>query len=303
MKLVKMLISVAAVAALVSGCGSSTDGTAVGESATDGTDQSAQRYLGKTVWYDGFEITVGQVTAERLQDSQVEIGIEVSYKNLIGAAHKPGQDPNGNETGRTGHLEWGSESTDLEFDLPKVAPNAVAQGTVKREITAPEEGTLEDLLDSMTLVYGESGTNQTKVPFLVSGAVESEEPRGITVGQTLGSDPSLQLVSAYLWPSYAEGEAGQYELWIEYEFECAGPCGEIFYGPDSWTLTTPGGQTKKMDSRSPTVYEVPGPDDTRGTNFVIFLLDDETSGSFSVNVKGSQDDTITFDETTELQLG
>ncbi len=302
MKFVKNAVVALGAAILVAGCSNSTSGSAVSESSGGTTDNEAQRDIGKTAWYDGFEITVGQVTATRLADSQVEIEIGLTYKNLINAAHSPGMDTNGNETGRVGHLEWDNgQSSDVEFQRPKVAGQATATDTAKREITNESGLGLDELLDSMSLVYGEAGTNQSKIPFAASGSVESEEPRGIPAGQSLGTNPSLQLVSAYLWPSYGEGEDGKHELWIEYSFSCDAPCGEIFYGPQSWTVTAPNGTTMTMDDRSPTVYEVPGPDDTRGQNYVIFVLDDETSGTFTVNVRGSQEE-VSFDETTELTL-
>ncbi|WP_156024805.1 hypothetical protein [Smaragdicoccus niigatensis] len=299
MKHVFVLLS--AVALLVAACGNSTSGNAVGQTSA-GSTQPVERAVGKKAWYDGFEITVDKVTAKSLQDSQVQIDIALTYRNLINAAHRPGFDGTDNDTGRVGHLEWKDDSSDLEFTSPKIPGLAIGQGTAKREITVQEQfANLDQLLDTMVLVYGDTATNQTRIPFGPNGTVVTEEPRGISVGQTIGSGPTLQLASAYLWPSYAPGEKGKHELWIEFTFSCAESCGDIFYQGSAWTLTDPNGQQVHMDDRSPAVYEQPGPGGKTGSSYAVFVLDNVPSGTYTLNVKGTQD-TIEFDETTQLQL-
>lgn len=300
MRVVLTLLS--ALALLVSACGNSTDGSAVADSATAASGQSAEREIGKKAWYDGFEITVDKVTAKYLHDSQVQIDIALTYRNLINAPHRPGFDGTDNDTGRVGHLEWKDDSSDLEFTSPKIPGLAIGQGTAKREITVQEQfAGLDQLLDTMVLVYGDAGTNQTRIPFGPNGTVVTEQPRGISVGQTIGSGPSLQLASAYLWPSYAAGEKGKHELWIEFTFSCAESCGDIFYQASSWTLTDPNGLQVHMDDRSPAVYEQAGPGGKTGSSYAVFVLDTVPSGTYTLNVKGTQD-TIEFDETTQLQV-
>ncbi|MCE5291725.1 MAG: hypothetical protein LLG14_21150 [Nocardiaceae bacterium] len=300
MRVVVTLLS--ALALLVAACGNSTDGSAVSESGSKASGESVERAIGKKAWYDGFEITVDKVTAKSLQDSQVQIDIALTYRNLINAAHRPGFDGTDNDTGRVGHLEWKDDYSDLEFTSPKIPGLAIGQGTAKREITVQAQfAGLNQLLDTMVLVYGDAGTNQTRIPFGPNGTVVTEEPRGISVGQTIGSGPSLQLASAYLWPSYAQGEKGKHELWIEFTFSCAESCGDIFYQASSWTLTDPNGLQMHMDDRSPAVYEQPGPGGKTGSSYAVFVLDSVPSGTYTLTVKGTQD-TIEFDETTQLQL-
>ena len=207
------------VVALVAGCAhrgpattasSASSATAAASSGTAAASPSAtsssevttaDRVINKTGWYDGFAITVEKVTATEQDSSSspstsssgsstetstiagpsIKLDIDLTYQDMVNASHVPGQDKNGDpDPDRTGYLEVNGAVVKLTFDSPEVAPGAKAPGSATASIKVPRNMTsLDSVLDSVTLVYGQTDANQTKIPFAKGAAVSSLEPRGI----------------------------------------------------------------------------------------------------------------------------
>ncbi|MFC7450043.1 hypothetical protein [Rhodococcus daqingensis] len=249
-----------------------TTGTAAAGEAADIT-------VDKTGWFGGFEITVDKATATPT-GSTTDVELELSYKNLVGVKAPPPEEA---------YLDVQGSVIDVKFEEQTVAGFGEASGTATASVKASgSKADPEQLLDSAALVYGETDSNQTKIPFAEDGKVETIEPRGIPVGQTMGIGTAVtfQLTRAFLWPSYQPGEKGKYELWIEYNAECLDCPGVLSYAMhrDDFTLTAPDGKSVPADYRSPagdksvsSGYNVEG-------QWLVFLIDAPATGAYTLKI-------------------
>lgn len=330
------------VVALVAGCAhrgpattasSASSATAAASSGTAAASPSAtsssevttaDRVINKTGWYDGFAITVEKVTATEQDSSSspstsssgsltetatitgpsIKLDIDLTYQDMVNASHVPGQDKNGDpDPDRTGYLEVNGAVVKLTFDSPEVAPGAKAPGSATASIKVPRNMTsLDSVLDSVTLVYGQTDANQTKIPFAKGAAVSSLEPRGIPVGQIFGTSPSIELKNAYLWPSYQKGEKDRYELWVEISAQCT-PGGSFcqdggFIARGSLSLTSPTGKTVVADARSDWDDELLRLGDNVD-KWAVFVIDAPAKGDYTLRVR---DDHNIIDLSTVITL-
>lgn len=331
----------ASVVALLVGCGhrgpadtasptTAAPATKAAASAAPTTSSSApatvSRVVNKTGWYDGFAITVDRITATE-QDSpsspptsssssglssetapivgpSIRFDLDLTYQDMVNASHVPGQDKNGDpDPDRTGYLEVNGAVVKLDFDSPQVAPGAKAPGSATASIKVPKNMTsLDDVLESVTLVYGQTDANQTKIPFATGSAVSSLEPRGIPVGQIVGTSPSIELKNAFLWPSYQKGEKDRYELWVEILAQCT-PGGSFcqdggFIATGSLSLTSPTGKTVVADTRSEWDDELLRMGDNVD-KWAVFVIDAPAKGNYTLRVR---DDRDTIDISTVITL-
>ena len=340
-KAIGIAVASASVVALLVGCAhrgpasaaSSTSPASVTESAAASTSSASStapatvsRVVNKTGWYDGFAITVHKVTASEQDSSSapststnssglssetspfvgpsIRFDIDLSYQDMVNATHVPGQDKNGDpDPDRTGYLEVNGAVVKLDFDSPQVAPGAKAPGSATASIEVPKNMTsLDDVIDSVTLVYGQTDANQTKIPFAGGSAVSSLEPRGIPVGQIVGTSPSIELKNAYLWPSYQKGEKDRYELWVEILAQCTPGgsfCGDGgFIATGALSVTSPTGKTVVADARSEWDDELLRIGDNVD-KWAVFVIDAPAKGDYTVRVR---DDHNTIDISTVITL-
>ena len=331
----------ASVVTLLVGCGhrgpvsaasstSSASATQTAASATSTTSSSApvtvSRVVNKTGWYDGFAITVDKITATEQDSSNspststsssglssdttpivgpsIKFDLDLTYQDMVNATHVPGQDKDGEpDPDRTGYLEVNGAVVKLEFDSPQVVPGAKAPGSATASIKVPKNMTsIDDALDTVTLVYGQTDANQTKIPFAKGSAVSSLEPRGIPVGQIVGTSPSIELKNAYLWPSYQKGEKDRYELWVEILAQCT-PGSTFcqdggFIATGSLSLTSPTGKTVVADTRSEWDDELLRIGDNVD-KWAVFVIDAPAKGNYTLRVR---DDHNIIDIATAITL-
>ncbi len=236
---------------------------------------SAEREIGKTGWHGGFEITVDDVTA-KTEDGTTKVDVELSYKNLVGVTHSAPD---------KAYLELnGGEVVDISFNNPKIAGFGKGKGAATASLGSTD-GDLEDVLDNVVLVYGEADGNLTKIPFAEKGKVDSIEPKGIPVGQTIGDVVTVELNKAYLWPSYQAGDKGRYELWVELTM-VSSPDVSYSYNvyPANFSITSPRGKSDSADSRSPWKGDLLGKQHPIDGKWLIFLIDAPAKGDYTFGV-------------------
>ncbi|MGW4366697.1 hypothetical protein ACWEKT_13730 [Nocardia takedensis] len=235
------------------------------------------RTVGKTGWFEGFEITVDKATVVPDEYGGGQVLIDITYKNTT----------NENLTlSNNSHLQVGKEvDGGAGFDNPTVPGNGSASGSVRTPVQALKDA--EHLLDTITVVYGESTDNQTKIPLAASAKVESVQPRTLPVTGTLVQDQTtVQVTGATLHPSYAVGERGKDELALRVKF-VGGPgiaAGgtNIYY--QYFSLRTPGGETLVADFRG-TINELLSSNQTidKADNYAIFVVPSPANGSYTVS--------------------
>ena len=291
---IRLLATIAAGVLAAAGCLSGDTGTAVSDTSPTTTSpattampttradaasgDAVKRQVDKSGWYGGFRITVDEVAATP-GTAATKVDVTLSYENLVGVKQSPPD---------TGYLEIDEgEVVKVSFDNPEIAGFGKGTGTATASLgSADTAATADETLDSLALVYGEGDANLTKIPFASDAKVESIEPRGITVGQTIGSPVKVQLTKAFLWPSYQEGEKGQYELWVEFKADCPDcPAGAISMDRSSFTLTSPNGQTVQADARSDFVSGAVASTQNVEGKWLVFLIDAPAQGEYTFKIK------------------
>lgn len=237
-----------------------------------------ERAVDKTGWYGGFKITVDDVTATP-EGGGTTVDLALSYENLVGVK---------NTAPDTGYLEVdGGEVVEATFDNPNIAGFGKGTGTATASLTSTDESAdLEEILDSLVLVYGEPDSNTTRLPFAADADVESLKPRGIPVGQTFSDKVRIELSKAFLWPSYQAGEQNKYELWTEVSLTCTEECARFGYGVTiaNFTLTSPNGKSVKADSRSPWATSSISDTSPVDHQWLVFVIDEPATGIYTFNL-------------------
>ncbi|MFE3444817.1 hypothetical protein ACFXNW_17445 [Nocardia sp. NPDC059180] len=253
-------------------------GTAVAGPAAADSQAAVVREVDKTGWYGGFAITVDEVSAKEADSGATEVEVKLGYENLIGATLAPPD---------KAYLEVdGGEVVDLRFDSKKIAGYGKGKGTATGTL-GTTDGSLDDVLDDVVLVYGKTDGNLTKIPFAQKEKVESIEPKGISVGQTIGSNPvAVTLSKAFLWPSYEPGEKGKYELWVETDLALSADYKGYGYNvyPKNFTVTSPSGETDSADKRSSFYSELLTNGGSIEGEWLVFLIDGPAKGDYRFDV-------------------
>ncbi|MGW6376729.1 hypothetical protein ACWFRB_11790 [Rhodococcus sp. NPDC055112] len=250
--------------------------TSSAASAADSDSASVGRKIDKTGWYGGFAITVDEVATE-VNGGATELDLELSYENLVGEALTPPD---------KAYLEVnGGEVIDLGFDNKKIAGFGKGKGAATASLGSTE-GDVDEVLDNVVLVYGEADGNLTKIPLAEDAKVESIEPKGITVGQTIGDKVAVTLTKAFLWPSYQPGEKGKYELWVEVSM-ASSP--DVSYGynvyPEHFSVSSPKGNRATADKRSTFHSELLSKGSSIEGEWLIFLIDEPAKGDYTFTVE------------------
>lgn len=244
---------------------------ALASAATTSTaSDTADREVGKTGWYAGFAITLDEVSVER-DDDAATIDLKLSYENLIGETIAAPDEA---------YLEVdGGEVVDLTYPEKKIAGLGKGKGTATGTLDSAAND-LDEILDGAVLVYGEADGNQTRIPVAEDEDVESIEPRGVTVGQTIGSNFTATLTNAYLWPSYRAGEKDKYELWVEVDAKST-VGGPGYIDRSNFTVTAPNGTESPCDDRSPWISDVVDSTSNVEGAWMVFVLNDSAKGAYT----------------------
>jgi hypothetical protein len=204
------------------------------------------RQIAKTGWYDGFAITVDEVTAEQGFGDGVDVTINLDYQNL----------GTGDATPPDASVEVDGEIVEGLFDTPGIPGAGTAKGTAIVTVVPEndqQEMTFDDAIDKVTLVYGDAADNQTKIPLVASGAVDSVQPLDLTATGTMSQgEINIEIVSGSLVPSYESGEKGKGLLNLRVKLTCAPGCQAQGYntGVEEFSITGPDSVSVLADSRS-----------------------------------------------------
>jgi hypothetical protein len=229
------------------------DGGGTSTTAAGGTDRSTastaapeNRKIGRTGWYDGFAITVDDVDAEAGFGDSLGLTVNFTYQNLgIEQANPP-----------EASIEADGAALDGTFDTPAIPGGGKAKGSVDFSVTGQRgKGvpTLDDALNTVSLVYGDANDNQTKIPLGAAGKVESVEPKKLsTAGKLTQGQINVEVTGGTLAPSYESGEKGKALLDLRIKLTCAADCQASGYNTDrsQFSITTPDGQSIIADNRS-----------------------------------------------------
>jgi hypothetical protein len=228
------------------GDGSTTTAAKADGGGSSTTAAPANRKIGKTGWYGGFAITVDDVEAQAGFGNSVELTANFTYQNLGNQQANPPE----------ASIEVDGEVVDGLADTPAIPGAGKAKGTVtftvegERGKAAP---TFDQAMDKVTLVYGDAGDNQTKIPLAASGKVESVEPKKLTTsGKLVQGQINVEVTGGALGPSYESGEKGKALLDLRIKLSCAADCQASGYNTDrsQFSITAPDGTSVVADDRS-----------------------------------------------------
>ncbi|MGW4844001.1 hypothetical protein [Nocardia brasiliensis] len=271
-------------AALVLTACNDKDGTATPAAGTPPTSavatgspgsaaQATVRTVGKTGWFEGFDITVDKATVVPDEFGGAKVLIDITYKNTT----------LDNKTMSNTSLLVGTEvDGGASWNNPTVPGNGSAKGSVTTPVKSAKDA--EHLLDTMTVVYGQASDNQTKIPLSAAGKVESVAPKTLPVTGTLVQDQTtIEVTGGKLAPSYAKNEHGKDELALHVKIS-GGPgiaAGGTNIFTEYFSLQTPDGKTVVADDRGQ-INELldAGKTIDNPKNYVVFVVPAPATGNY-----------------------
>ncbi|MGX1805365.1 hypothetical protein ACWIGI_06590 [Nocardia sp. NPDC055321] len=241
-----------------------------------GQDQATVRTIGKTGWYEGFEITVDKATVVPDEYGGAKIRVDITYKNTTTDTKTLSVYP---------ALQFGGEvDGGAGFDNPTVPGKGTATGSATTSIQKLSDP--GHLIDTLTLVYGQAADNQTIIPLAAGGKVVSVAPETLNVSGTLTQDQTtVQITGGTLTPSYTKNENGKMDLALRITLRGGSgiPDGgtNVFY--DYFTIKTPDGQSLPADIRGP-INELLNRNETidNAKNYVVFVVPSPAEGAYVV---------------------
>ncbi|WP_157574114.1 hypothetical protein [Nocardia jejuensis] len=249
----------------------------------DKQKQSTVRTIGKTGWYEGFEITVDKATVVPDEFGGGKLTVDITYKNT--------RLDNATMSNNTYLQVGGQVDGGASFDSPEVPGKGSATGKVTTPIRALEDA--NHWLDTVTVLYGQSSDNQTKIPLSASGKVESVQPRSVNVTGTLTQDQTtIEITGATLTPSYTKNELGKMELALHVKIIGGSGISDggsnIYY--DWFSIKTPAGQLVTADTRGP-INELLNRNETidNPKNEAIFVVPSPGTGQYVLTYNALKD--------------
>ncbi|MFE3022819.1 hypothetical protein [Nocardia tengchongensis] len=198
--------------------------------------QAVVRTIGKTGWYEGFEITVDKATVTPDEFGGAKVRVDITYKNTTTANKTLSVVPTVQIGGAIdGGAGWNS---------PEVPGKGSAAGDVTTSVKKFDNA--EHLLDTVTILYGSAAENQTKFPLKADAKVESIAPRTLAITGKLTQDQTtVEITGATLTPSYTKNEAGKMELALKFKLVGGSGIGDggLNVFSEYFTIKAPGGQT------------------------------------------------------------
>lgn len=219
-----------------------TGDTGASTSPGGSNSQSTVKAIGKTGWYDGFDITVDKATVVPDGSGGARVTIDITYKNNTTDDKMISVTP----TLQVGdQIDGGADFTD-----PTVPGKGSAAGTVTTSVK--KLGDAGHLIDTLTLVYGPASANQTKIPLKADAKVDSIQPKTLPITGTLvQGHTTVQVTGATLTPSYTKDERGKMELALHVKLIGGGDISDgganIF--TEYFSIKTPDGQSLVADQR------------------------------------------------------
>lgn len=260
--------------------GSAETDTTESDASTSASSAPLTRTIGKTGWYDGFAITVDDITAEQSYQGAVDVTVNLSYQNLGAEGYPP---PNGD-------VQINGESQEAFFDAPEIPAGGKAKGTMDMTVLPAKRGdtiTPDQAIDQLVIVYGDTGDNQTTIPLAAAGKVDSVEPKDLAVTGTLAQGQiTVDVVNGTLAPSYVSGEKGKTLLNLRVKLTCAPGCQAQGYntGVDEFSIIGPDGSSVVADDRSEyccdALYPATVSDSER--NIVTFVVPSPGTGAYTL---------------------
>ncbi|WP_433522342.1 hypothetical protein ACQPZ2_35080 [Nocardia pseudovaccinii] len=238
--------------------------------------QSTVRTIGKTGWYEGFDITVDKATVVPDEFGGAKVLIDITYKNTT---------PDNKTISNNTYLQVDKEvDGGASFDSPTVPGKGSATGKVTTSVKTLHDA--EHLLDTVTVIYGQASDNQTKIPLKVSAQVEGVAPKTLNVtGKLVQDQTTIEVTGGTLAPSYTKNERDKMDLSLHIKI-IGGPGipaggSNIFY--DYFTVKTPNGQTILADIRGP-INELLNTNETidNAKNYVVFVVPSPATGTYVV---------------------
>jgi hypothetical protein len=252
-------------------------------SSTTAAAKPVNRKVGKTGWYEGFAITIDDVDAEPGFGDNIDLTVNLTYENLGNEERDPAE----------ASVQVDGEVVDGLFDTPGIPGKGKAGGTITFPV-APSKGqtamTPDQAMDKVTLVYGDAGDNQTKLPLAASGKVESIEPKDLTTsGKLVQGQLNIEVAGGSLVPSYRPGEKGKTLLNLRVKITCAADCQASGYNTnrDEFSVTGPDGSSVVADDRSEyccdAIYPGTVSDDER--NILTFVVKSPGTGAYKLTYR------------------
>ncbi|MFI6998797.1 hypothetical protein [Nocardia sp. NPDC050175] len=266
---------------------SATPATSVAANGAPGSNNASQstvRTVGKTGWYEGFDITVNKATVVPDEFGGAKVLIDITYKNTT---------LENNTISNNTSLLVGSEvDGGASWDNPTVPGGGSAAGKVTTSVKSAKDA--EHLIDTMTVVYGQAADNQTKIPLSAAGKVDSVQPKTLPVTGTLVQDQTtIEVTAGKLSPSYTKNEHGKNELALH--IKIIGGSGVSAGGSNIFTeyfsLKTPDGQSLVADDRSP-INELLGANQTidNAKDYVVFVVPTPATGNYVLTYNSQKAD-------------
>ncbi|MGW3539278.1 hypothetical protein ACWDNI_01815 [Nocardia niigatensis] len=239
--------------------------------------QATVRAIGKTGWYEGFEITVDKATVTPDEFGGAKVRVDITYKNTTTQDQALSVVP-GVQIG--GALDGGAG-----FDNPDVPGKGSAAGDVTTSVTRLDNA--EHLLDTITIVYGTSADNQTLIPLKADGKADSVAPKPLNVsGKLVQDQTTVEITGGTLTPSYTKGERNKMDLALHVRL--VGGSGiaagglNVFY--EYFSIKTPDGRNVVADIRGP-IDELLNRNQTidKADLFAVFVVPAPATGSYVVS--------------------
>ncbi|WP_157184607.1 hypothetical protein [Nocardia niigatensis] len=239
--------------------------------------QVTVRAIGKTAWYEGFEITVDKATVTPDEFGGAKVRVDITYKNTTTQDQTLSVVP-GVQIG--GALDGGAG-----FDNPDVPGKGSAAGDVTTSVTRLDNA--EHLLDTITIVYGTSADNQTLIPLKADGKADSVAPKPLNVsGKLVQDQTTVEITGGTLTPSYTKGERNKMDLALH--IRLVGGSGiaagglNVFY--EYFSIKTPDGRNVVADIRGP-IDELLNRNQTidKADLFAVFVVPAPATGSYVVS--------------------
>ncbi|WP_433714323.1 hypothetical protein ACQP2U_09535 [Nocardia sp. CA-084685] len=238
--------------------------------------QSTVRTIGKTGWYEGFDITVDKATVVPDEYGGAKVLINITYKNTT---------PDNKTISNNTYLQVDKEvDAGASFDSPTVPGKGSATGKVTTSVKTLHD--TEHLLDTITVIYGQASDNQTRIPLKASAQVDGVAPKTLNVtGKLVQDQTTIEITGGTLSPSYTKNERDKMDLSLRIKI-VGGPgiaAGglNVFY--DYFTVKTPDGQTISADIRGP-INELLNTNETidNAKNYVVFVVPSPAIGTYVV---------------------
>ncbi|MFE2959415.1 hypothetical protein [Nocardia tengchongensis] len=240
--------------------------------------QAVVRTIGKTGWYEGFEITVDKATVTPDEFGGAKVRVDITYKNTTTANKTLSVVPTVQIGGAIdGGAGWNS---------PEVPGKGSAAGDVTTSVKKFDNA--EHLLDTVTILYGTAAENQTKFPLKADAKVESIAPRTLNVTGKLTQDQTtVEITGATLTPSYTKNEAGKMELALKFKLVGGSGIGDggLNVFSEYFTIKAPGGQTVVDDQLRGFIDELLGRNQTidKPDLQAVFVVPAPATGNYTLS--------------------